>query len=97
MDLGSFVADGCSVPVVVEARPEATADGLHHTPIALVPWVGVMHGLGSCVDGPWLARGSIVMALGRCGHVSGLLVRGICPLALMKFARRIPNQVCALG
>ena len=49
-----------------------------------------MTGLGHVWTAPWQELSDVFAALVGCGHVSGLLVRRVWPLALMLCAERVP-------
>jgi hypothetical protein len=44
----------------------------------------------------WQALFFALNGLVGCGHISGLVARRICPLALMKSDDRNPYQICEL-
>src|SRR5258708_40203288 len=47
-----------------------------------------------CVDGSGLARTFFTFcSIGRCSHVSGLLMRFTCPLAIMPSADQVPTKL----
>jgi hypothetical protein len=46
--------------------------------------------LGHVWTAPWQELSDVVAALVGCGHVSGLLMRQVWPLALMLCADRVP-------
>src|SRR6267142_2747810 len=49
---------------------------------------------GSCVDGSGLARTFFTFcSIGRCSHVSGLLMRFTGPLAIMPSADQVPIKL----
>jgi hypothetical protein len=48
--------------------------------------------LGHVWTAPWQELSDISAALVGCGHVSGLLMRQVWPLALMLCADRVPNN-----
>jgi len=56
---------------------------------------GPLH--GSRVDGALARTFWRFAALVGCGHVSGLLVRQVWPLALMLCADRVPNKIAHFG
>jgi hypothetical protein len=49
-----------------------------------------MSALGHVWTAPWQEHSDGVAALVGCGHVSGLLMRPVWPLALMLCADRVP-------
>ncbi len=51
-----------------------------------------MSELGHVWTAPWQELSDVFAALVGCGHVSGLLVRQVWPLALMLCADRVPNK-----
>src|SRR5580693_941929 len=51
-----------------------------------------MSALGHVWTAPWQGLSDVAAALVGCGHVSGLLVRQVWPLALMLCADRVPNK-----
>jgi len=51
---------------------------------------GVMSALGHVWTAPWQGLSDGAAALVGCGHVSGLLMRLVWPLALMLCADRVP-------
>ena len=55
-----------------------------------------MSGLGHVWTAPWQELSDVFAVLVGCGHVSGLLVRQVWPLALMLCADRVPKQKRAL-
>jgi hypothetical protein len=48
--------------------------------------------IGHVWTAPWQELSDISAALVGCGHVSGLLMRQVWPLALMLCADRVPNN-----
>ena len=48
------------------------------------------HSLGHVWTAPWQEPSDVIAALVGCGHVSGLLMRQVWPLALMLCADRVP-------
>src|SRR5229473_4160147 len=52
-----------------------------------------MTALGHVWTAPWQELSDVSAALVGCGHVSGLLVRQVWPLALMLCADRVPNKL----
>jgi hypothetical protein len=48
--------------------------------------------LGHVWTAPWQELSDVSAALVGCGHVSGLLMRQVWPLALMLCADRVPNN-----
>jgi hypothetical protein len=48
--------------------------------------------LGYVWTAPWQELFDVLQQLVGCGHVSGLLVRQVWPLALMRCADRVPNK-----
>src|SRR6516225_5060907 len=56
-----------------------------------------VHTVGSRVDGALARTFWRFAALVGCGHVSGLLVRQVWPLALMLCADRVPNKIAHFG
>src|SRR5262245_55860372 len=54
------------------------------------PWR--MSALGHVWTAPWQELSDVAAALVGCGHVSGLFVRRIWPLALMLCADRVPIE-----
>ena len=48
--------------------------------------------LGHVWTAPWQELSDVSAALVGCGHVSGLLMRRVWPLALMLCADRVPNK-----
>ena len=44
------------------------------------------------MDGAWQELSDVAAALVGCGHVSGLLMRQVWPLALMLCADRVPIE-----
>jgi hypothetical protein len=48
--------------------------------------------MGHVWTAPWQELSDISAALVGCGHVSGLLMRQVWPLALMLCADRVPNN-----
>src|SRR3981189_1446912 len=53
--------------------------------------------LGHVWTAPWQELSDISAALVGCGHVSGLLMRQVWPLALMLCADRVPNKNAHFG
>jgi hypothetical protein len=53
--------------------------------------------LGHVWTAPWQELSDVYAALVGCGHVSGLLVRQVWPLALMLCADRVPNKLAHFG
>jgi hypothetical protein len=51
-----------------------------------------MSALGHVWTAPWQVLSYVAAALIGCGHVSGLLMRRMLPLALMLCADRVPNN-----
>ena len=51
-----------------------------------------MSQLGHVWTAPWQELSDVSAALVGCGHVSGLLMRQVWPLALMLCADRVPNK-----
>ena len=51
-----------------------------------------MSAMGHVWTAPWQELSDVSAALVGCGHVSGLLVRQVWPLALMLCADRVPNN-----
>jgi len=51
-----------------------------------------MSALGHVWTAPWQELSDVFAVLVGCGHVSGLLVRQVWPLALMLCADRVPNK-----
>jgi hypothetical protein len=51
-----------------------------------------MTGLGHVWTAPWQEPSDVAAALVGCGHVSGLLMRQVWPLALMLCADRVPIE-----
>jgi hypothetical protein len=51
-----------------------------------------MSGLGHVWTAPWQELSDVSAALVGCGHVSGLLMRRVWPLALMLCADQVPNK-----
>src|SRR5712672_1962670 len=51
-----------------------------------------MSELGHVWTAPWQELSDVFAALVGCGHVSGLLMRRVWPLALMLCADRVPNK-----
>ena len=58
--------------------------------IARCPLDRVTSGLGHVWTAPWQGHSDVRAALVGCGHVSGLLMRQVWPLALMLCADRVP-------
>jgi len=56
-----------------------------------------MSALGHVWTAPWQELSDVFAALVGCGHVSGLLVRQVWPLALMLCADRVPNKLAHFG
>ena len=52
-----------------------------------------MSPMGHVWTAPWQELSDVSAALVGCGHVSGLLVRQVWPLALMLCADRVPNKL----
>ena len=50
------------------------------------------HSLGHVWTAPWQGHSDVRAALVGCGHVSGLLMRQVWPLALMLCADRVPIE-----
>ena len=48
--------------------------------------------MGHVWTAPWQELSDVAAALVGCGHVSGLLVRQVWPLALMLCAERVPIE-----
>ena len=51
-----------------------------------------MSALGHVWTAPWQELSDVAAALVGCGHVSGLLMRQVWPLALMLCADRVPIE-----
>ena len=51
-----------------------------------------MSALGHVWTAPWQEPSDVIAALVGCGHVSGLLMRQVWPLALMLCADRVPIE-----
>jgi hypothetical protein len=51
-----------------------------------------MYALGHVWTAPWQELSDVSAALVGCGHVSGLLMRRVWPLALMLCADRVPIE-----
>ena len=51
-----------------------------------------MSALGHVWTAPWQEPSDVAAALVGCGHVSGLLMRQVWPLALMLCADRVPIE-----
>ena len=94
--LGSLsMARGCAR---IDAGPDTAKIGsadrvqVHHA--RLIAVIGVRktfpHGLGHVWTAPWQELSDVFAALVGCGHVSGLLMRQVWPLALMLCADRVP-------
>src|SRR6267142_7105723 len=56
-----------------------------------------MTALGHVWTAPWQELSDISAALVGCGHVSGLLMRQVWPLALMLCADPVPNKNANFG
>src|ERR1019366_5717602 len=52
----------------------------------------LMPALGHVWTAPWQELSDVAAALVGCGHVSGLLMRQVWPLALMPCADRVPIE-----
>lgn len=59
--------------------------------------IGVESELGHVWTAPWQELSDVSAALVGCGHVSGLLMRQVWPLALMLCADRVPNKLAHFG
>ena len=59
---------------------------------AAQPAAALMSALGHVWTAPWQELSDASAALVGCGHVSGLLMRRVWPLALMLCADRVPNK-----
>jgi hypothetical protein len=57
----------------------------------------VMSVLGHVWTAPWQGLSDVAAALVGCGHVSGLLMRQVWPLALMLCADRVPIESAHFG
>ena len=55
-----------------------------------------MPAMGHVWTAPWQGHSDVRAALVGCGHVSGLLMRQVWPLALMLCADRVPSFACTL-
>jgi hypothetical protein len=57
----------------------------------------LMAASGHVWTAPWQELSDVYAALVGCGHVSGLLVRQVWPLALMLCADLVPNKLAHFG
>src|SRR5262249_19218724 len=85
----ALLFDGLSASTVVACRPRAVHDDAQF----YVSSNGrAMSALGHVWTAPWQELSDVAAALVGCGHVSGLFVRRIWPLALMLCADRVPIE-----
>src|SRR5262245_54761329 len=70
----------------------ARCSGQRHRIVPTYSLEGGMSALGHVWTAPWQELSDVAAALVGCGHVSGLFVRRIWPLALMLCADRVPIE-----